>query len=72
MVASVTSRPPIPSLLEVRMKVAALCASLLLLIALPAFADLPHTLNQVDQQAPCCRWPASDADGDGVYDRVDH
>jgi OOP family OmpA-OmpF porin len=53
------------------MKTAALCASLLL-IAIPAFADLPHSLNQVDPQAPCFRWPAADVDGDGVYDRVDH
>jgi OOP family OmpA-OmpF porin len=53
------------------MKTAALSASLLLLIAVPAFADLPHSLQQVDQQAPCFRWPAVDYDGDGVYDRVD-
>lgn len=46
------------------------CA-LLLLVAVPAFADLPQTLNQVDRAAPCFRWPAVDADGDGVYDRVD-
>ena len=53
-------------------KIAVMCAALLVMLALPALADLPKTLNHVDPQAPCFRWPAVDVDGDGVYDRVDH
>lgn len=33
---------------------------------------LPKTLDKVDPNAPCFRWPAVDYDGDGVYDRVDY
>jgi OOP family OmpA-OmpF porin len=58
-------------MLEVLMKVRALCA-LLLALAVPAAADLPENLKQVDRGAPCYRWPAVDVDGDGVYDRVDN
>lgn len=31
----------------------------------------PNTAAHVDPDAPCYRWPASDWDGDGVFDRVD-
>ena len=30
------------------------------------------TAARVDPKAPCYRWPATDMDGDGVFDRVDH
>jgi OmpA-OmpF porin, OOP family len=51
--------------------------TLLLLTALvtaagPAMADLPKTLDKVDPNAPCFRWPAVDYDEDGVYDRIDY
>ncbi len=32
----------------------------------------PATLQHVDPNAPCFRWPAVDMDGDGVFDRIDH
>lgn len=38
----------------------------------PVFADPPATLQHVDPNAPCFRWPAVDMDGDGVFDRIDH
>jgi OOP family OmpA-OmpF porin len=41
------------------------------LVAAPAFAQLPETLEKVDRKAPCFRWPAVDLDRDGVPDRID-
>ena len=39
----------------------------------PALASPPPaTLQHVDPNAPCFRWPAVDMDGDGVFDRIDH
>jgi OOP family OmpA-OmpF porin len=32
---------------------------------------LPPTLDKVDPKAPCFRWPATDYDRDGVFDRLD-
>ena len=43
----------------------------LVLVTGPAFAT-PATLQHVDKNAPCFRWPAVDMDGDGVFDRIDH
>lgn len=51
---------------------------LLLVIGAIGFAaaasaePLPQTLGKVDPKAPCFRWPATDLDGDGVYDRIDY
>lgn len=42
------------------------------LAALAAAEPLPKTLEKVDPKAPCFRWPATDLDGDGVYDRIDY
>ena len=42
------------------------------LAALVAAEPLPRTLEKVDPKAPCFRWPATDLDGDGVYDRIDY
>jgi len=41
------------------------------LVAAPALAQLPGTLEKVDPKAPCFRWPAVDLDKDGVPDRID-
>ena len=41
------------------------------LVAVPALAQLPSTLEKVDPKAPCFRWPAVDLDHDGVFDRID-
>ena len=49
-----------------------LLAAVFVLVASSANAQLPSTLNHVDPKAPCFRWPASDMDGDGVFDRLDH
>lgn len=40
--------------------------------ALASAVPLPQTIEKVDPKAPCFRWPATDLDGDGVYDRVDY
>jgi OOP family OmpA-OmpF porin len=40
--------------------------------ALASAVPLPKTIEKVDPKAPCFRWPATDLDGDGVYDRVDY
>jgi OOP family OmpA-OmpF porin len=34
-------------------------------------AGPPATLDHVDPKAPCFRWPATDMDHDGVFDRLD-
>jgi len=36
-----------------------------------ALAAPPQSLDKVDPKAPCFRWPATDYDRDGVYDRLD-
>jgi OmpA-OmpF porin, OOP family len=48
-------------------------ASIVLALAFAAAAAhaVPATLDHVDPQAPCFRWPAVDMDGDGVFDRID-
>lgn len=46
----------------------------LVLAALALGAAPVHAIEgpQVDQKAPCFRWPAVDYDKDGVFDRVDN
>jgi OOP family OmpA-OmpF porin len=44
---------------------------LVALAAMPAFAQLPQTVEKVDPKAPCFRWPMVDLDHDGVPDRID-
>lgn len=48
-------------------------AVVLLLTAavMTAIAAVPATLDDVDPKAPCFRWPATDYDRDGVFDRLD-
>ncbi len=47
-------------------------ATLLVSFATTAIADVPKSMPQRDDKAPCFRWPAVDYDGDGVYDRIDY
>lgn len=42
------------------------------LAVLASAEPLPKTIEKVDPKAPCFRWPATDLDGDGVYDRIDY
>jgi len=44
---------------------------LAVLVAAPALAQLPKTVEKVDPKAPCFRWPMVDLDHDGVPDRID-
>lgn len=39
--------------------------------AATALAAPPPSLDKVDPKAPCFRWPATDYDRDGVFDRLD-
>lgn len=43
----------------------------LVALAAPAAHAMPKTLERVDPKAPCFRWPATDYDHDGVFDRLD-
>jgi OOP family OmpA-OmpF porin len=43
----------------------------LVLAAASVQAQPPSSAPYVDPGAPCYRWPATDFDGDGVFDRVD-
>lgn len=52
--------------------IALLVMAVLLLAASAAHASPPAAAPHVDPKAPCYRWPASDWDGDGVFDRIDH
>jgi OmpA-OmpF porin, OOP family len=47
-----------------------LCA-VVLVTATRAQAIPPSAAAHIDPKAPCFRWPASDWDGDGVFDRID-
>lgn len=46
-------------------------AMLLLASAVTTAFAVPKTLDKVDPKAPCFRWPATDYDHDGVFDRLD-
>ena len=41
------------------------------LVTSPASASPRSTAPHTDPDAPCFRWPATDMDGDGVFDRID-
>jgi OOP family OmpA-OmpF porin len=53
------------------MKAVLAAALLTSFLALAAQAAPPTAASHVDPDAPCYRWPASDWDGDGVFDRID-
>lgn len=46
-------------------------ALLITLAVVPTAQALPKGLEKVDPKAPCFRWPATDHDHDGVFDRLD-
>jgi OOP family OmpA-OmpF porin len=46
-------------------------AALLLATGVMTALAVPATLDKVDPKAPCFRWPATDYDRDGVFDRLD-
>jgi OOP family OmpA-OmpF porin len=48
-----------------------LFCALLMVAASSAYAWPPKDNPYVDPKAPCFRWPATDYDGDGVFDRID-
>ncbi len=60
------------------MKLRAWCTACSLLLVLAGAAHATgqgasnDSNNHRDPQAPCFRWPATDMDEDGVYDRLDH
>lgn len=45
--------------------------TLCLVLAASTASAMSSSVNPVDPNAPCYRWPAADFDGDGVLDRID-